>query len=63
MSDQTRKIVRQATGWPTGWRGLKGLLSLVLVGLTGCFGPPTMHYDIQEYNNPDFHFPSVLLMW
>ncbi len=46
MSDQASKIVRQLTSW----RGLKASVLAVLIALTGCFGAPAMHYDIQEYN-------------
>src|SRR5208283_2045098 len=59
MPDQSRKIVRQAAGW----RGLKGLLSLALVALTGCFGPPTMHYDIQEYNKQVVSSEQEMLLY
>ena len=59
MPDQTRTIVRQAAGW----RWLKGLLSLALVALTGCFGAEAMHYDIQEYNKQAVSSEKEMLLY
>lgn len=59
MPDQTTKIIRQ----PAGWRWLEGLLSLTLVALTGCFGPPTMHYDIQQYNKQALSSEEEMLLF
>ena len=46
MSHHDTRLVGRATGWHT----LKALLGFLVVALAGCFGPPTMHYDVQEYN-------------
>lgn len=46
MPNQATKIGGQGAGRC----GLKALAGLALVALAGCFGPPTMHYDVQEYN-------------
>lgn len=59
MPDQTRTIVGQAAGW----RGLKGLLSLALVALTGCFGAEAMHYDVQEYNKQVVSSEKEMLLY
>ena len=59
MPDQRRNIVGRAAGW----RGLKGLLSLALVGLTGCFGAEAMHYDVQEYNKQIVSSEKEMLLY
>jgi hypothetical protein len=59
MSDQARKVVRQLTGW----RALKVLIYLTLGMVTGCFGPPTMHYDIQEYNKEALDAEEQMLLF
>jgi hypothetical protein len=46
MSDRARIVVRQLNGW----RWLKALVLVVVIALTGCFGPYYMHDDIQKYN-------------
>jgi hypothetical protein len=59
MHDQTRKIVGQAIGW----RGLKGLLSLALVALTGCFGPTFMANDMDAYNRHYIDSETEMLLF
>src|SRR5580658_660378 len=46
-----------------GWRRLKASIGLVLVALAGCFGPPTMHYDIQEYNKQVVSSEKQMLLY
>jgi hypothetical protein len=46
-----------------GWRRLKALIGLVLMALAGCFGPPTMHYDIQEYNKQVVSSEKQMLLY
>jgi hypothetical protein len=53
------KIAKQLKGW----RVLRALISLVVVAFTGCFGPPTMHYDIQEYNKEALSSEEKMLLF
>jgi hypothetical protein len=57
MSDQVRKVIRKS------WRGTKALIYLALVALTGCFGPPAMHYDIQQYNKAVLSSEEEMLLY
>jgi hypothetical protein len=41
----------------------KATLSLTLLSLVGCFGPPTMHYDIQEYNKQIVSSEQQMLLY
>jgi hypothetical protein len=59
MSAQAKTIVRR----PTGRRRLKALFYLILGALTGCFGPPTMHYDIQKYNKEVLSSEEEMLLY
>jgi hypothetical protein len=59
MSDRTWKIVRQLTGW----RALKVLIYLTFGMVTGCFGPQTMHHDIQEYNKEALSSEKEMLLF
>jgi hypothetical protein len=56
---QTENLVRT----PTGGRGLKVLAGLALMVLAGCFGPPTMRYDIQEYNKQTIASEQKMLLF
>jgi hypothetical protein len=47
----------------TGWRRLKAAIVLALMALAGCFGPPTMHYDIQEYNKQVVSSEQEMLLY
>jgi hypothetical protein len=59
MTNHTTRITRQATGW----RALKALIGVALVLLAGCLGPPTMHYDIQEYNKQALSAEEEMLLF
>jgi len=48
---------------PAGGSGLKVLAGLALMVLTGCFGPPTMRYDIQEYNKQTIASEQKMLLF
>ena len=50
-------------GQSTGWRRLKASIGLVLAALAGCFGPPTMHYDVQEYNKQVVSSEQQMLLY
>jgi hypothetical protein len=59
MFDRVREITRELVGW----RGLKLFIYLILGALSGCFGPPTMHYDIQEYNKQVVSSEQQMLLY
>lgn len=59
MTTSTSQIHTQ----PNGLQRLKGLLSLILVALTGCFGPPAMHYDIEAYNRASVDSEVDMLLY
>jgi hypothetical protein len=53
MSDPATKIVTQ----PKGLVALTALTCVALFALTGCLGPPLMHYDIE--NSPAGKNPNA----
>ncbi len=59
MPDRAEKVVGKSRG-----KGpLKVLIGVVLVALAGCFGPPTMHYDVQEYNKQVVSSEKEMLLY
>lgn len=42
---------------------LEALLFLATIALAGCFGPPAMHYDIQEYNKQVVSSEKEMLLY
>jgi hypothetical protein len=42
---------------------VKALLSMIPLMLAGCFGPPTMHYDVQEYNKEVVSSEKEMLLY
>src|ERR1700731_2215456 len=59
MRNKGTKLVAPATGW----RRLRSLIGLMLVALAGCFGPPAMRYDIQEYNKQTVMSEQKMLLF
>jgi hypothetical protein len=59
MRNKGTKLVAPAMGW----RKLRTLVGLVLVALTGCFGPRAMRYDIQEYNKQTVSSEQKMLLF
>jgi hypothetical protein len=59
MRDKATKLVAPAKVW----RRLRAPVVLVLMALAGCFGPPTMHYDIQEYNKQVVSSEQEMLLY
>src|SRR5713101_796018 len=57
VSDQVTKVISKS------YRGTKALIYLALVALTGCFGAPAMHYDIQQYNKEALSSEEEMLLY
>jgi hypothetical protein len=50
---------RSSCKWPFS----RTISRLLVLALTGCFGPPTMHYDIQEYNKQILSSEEQMLLY
>jgi hypothetical protein len=59
MPDQATQVVGQTIGW----RRLKAFIGLVFVVFAGCFGPQSMHWDIQEYNKQVVSSEKEMLLY
>jgi hypothetical protein len=59
MHNKATRLIAPATGC----RKLRAPVVLVLMALAGCFGPPTMHYDIQEYNKQVVSSEQQMLLY